>query len=439
MRARRPIVVIGVLFLTGVSMLASTTLERADALFENGHFAEAESAYFDALRKNPKDLKANTVLGMIALFSNRLDDSEKYLRRAAQPGPLEALTKSLLGEVFYRRDDFAEAARWFRAAGSNYRAEPLELFGNAAPYAIEGPRDETRLKFVATDPLPIVEVRVNGSEPANFLIDTAGAEIQLDSNFAKQLQLTSVGGTSATLLDGSQTEMRHSRVASLRLGEFEVKNVLVGIRPLPVFAGRKLDGVLGTVLLYHFLATLDYPNGELILRRRSAEALRAIERRAELERQIVVPFWMASDHVIVARGRVNLAPPTLLIVATGFASGFTCPESAIEQAGVTFDRGGSLLPTAATTQVANLTPFVVDDLYLGEAQRQNVGGIAGAFPAAFEHAFGFRIGGMIAHQFFRTYAVTFDFTDMRIFLSGPPQPKPTNKSPIEVQTALLPR
>jgi hypothetical protein len=163
--------------------------------------------------------------------------------------------------------------------------------------------------------------------------------------------------------------------------------------------------------------------------------LHAFEMRAQTEKQTVIPFWLASDHMIVARGRVNDASPALLLVATGVTLGFTCPESMIEQASLTFDRQGSIVP--ATERRANMAPFVVNDLSLGEARQQNVAGIAGAFPAGMEHAYGFRIAGLVAHQFFRPYAVTLDFSSMRLFLSGA-APKPLNKTPIDVQTAMLP-
>jgi tetratricopeptide (TPR) repeat protein len=436
MRVRRLIVFMGLLFFAGTSLLAAAAPDRADALFANGFFPEAEAVYIEALHKHPSDLRVSTLLGLIELFSNHLDNAEKYLRAAAQAGPFQDVAKNLLGELFYRRDQFPEAARWFRAVGSVERAEPLELFGDETPYTIVGPPDETRLRFLVTDPLPIVQVRVNGSELASFLVDTGGGEVQLDADFAKRLKLSGASKISGTLLDGSQTEMQLGRVASLQLGDFAVQNVAVWIRPLPVFAGRQLDGVLGTVLLYHFLATLDYPNGELILRRRSAETLHAFETRAKAEKQIAVPFWMASDHLIVARGRVNQAPPALLLVATGFTSGFTCPESMIEQAALSFDRQSAMVP--ATSRRINSAPFVVSDLYLGEARQQNVAAIAGAFPAGFEYAYGFRIAGLIAHQFFRTYALTLDFSGMRLYLSGPPA-KPPNKAPMDVQTALLPQ
>ena len=99
------------------------------------------------------------------------------------------------------------------------------------------------------------------------------------------------------------------------------------------------------------------------------------------------------------------------------------------------DREGSIVPAAV--REGKMTPFVVSDLYLGAARQQNVSGLAGAFPPVLEYTYGFRIAGLISHRFFRPYAVTFDFTGMRIFLSGIP-PNPINKKPIDVESALLP-
>src|SRR5580704_14113919 len=118
MRAPRLIFLVGLFLIAGASLLGASALDRADAMFAEGFFPEAESVYTDALQKNPGDMKINTLLGMIELFSNHLEESEKYLRRAAQHGPFENMAQNLLGEVFYRRDKFPEAAQWFRAGGS---------------------------------------------------------------------------------------------------------------------------------------------------------------------------------------------------------------------------------------------------------------------------------------------------------------------------------
>jgi hypothetical protein len=65
-------------------------------------------------------------------------------------------------------------------------------------------------------------------------------------------------------------------------------------------------------------------------------------------------------------------------------------------------------------------PFDVASLSLGDARRQGLQGIAGAFPPQLEWAFGFRIGGLISHGFLRSYAVTFDFERMAIRLEPAP-------------------
>jgi len=47
-----------------------------------------------------------------------------------------------------------------------------------------------------------------------------------------------------------------------------------------------------------------------------------------------------------------------------------------------------------------------------------VEGFSGAFAPVLENLFGFRIGGIISHSFFRSYTTTFDFTSMRLVMTG---------------------
>jgi len=46
-------------------------------------------------------------------------------------------------------------------------------------------------------------------------------------------------------------------------------------------------------------------------------------------------------------------------------------------------------------------------------------GVYGAFPPSLESSLGFDVGGIISHQFFRPYAVTFDFRNMQLILRKP--------------------
>ena len=62
-----------------------------------------------------------------------------------------------------------------------------------------------------------------------------------------------------------------------------------------------------------------------------------------------------------------------------------------------------------------IVPYVVRRLSFGAARQDNVPGLYdGPFP--WQNMFGFYLAGMVGHDFFKRYAVTFDFQNMRIFL-----------------------
>ena len=62
-------------------------------------------------------------------------------------------------------------------------------------------------------------------------------------------------------------------------------------------------------------------------------------------------------------------------------------------------------------------PFMVDELALGDASERDIHATFGPFPPQLEDAYGFRVGGLISHEFFRPYALTVDFVSMRYLLS----------------------
>jgi hypothetical protein len=127
---------------------------------------------------------------------------------------------------------------------------------------------------------------------------------------------------------------------------------------------------------------------------------------------------MASDHFMVAWGRIEALPPSLLFVDTGLAgAGVKLAQSVIDAAGIALEEdkategagGGGTLKTV---------PYVVSELAFGDAEQQNVPGLYdGPFP--WEGMFGFHLAGMVGHDFFKRYAVTLDFESMQIFLHEP--------------------
>ncbi len=400
---------------------AGASTESADNLFKAGKFAEAEMLYLKILAGDKANYQAAVRMGNIALLANRLDEAQRWLTKATSLKPEEKLPKSLLAEAYYRRDEFEKAAPLLRSIGKEVQAKKLESFKGSVPYKIEGRLNLSRIKFIQTDPLPLIEMSVNGSKPVIFLIDTGASEIYLDTEFAKEVNAAQFGAETSTFAANQQATLEHGRIDSLAIGDFVVKNLPVHIlstrRFSAVARGKRVDGIIGTVLLYHFISTLDYRTGELILQRNSRARASELRRQTTSEKQTVIPFWMSGDHFIVAWGKVGKSEPVLLFVDTGLAGmGFTGPQSIIDEAGIKVLTGQVIEGTGGGGKV-RAVPFVVDEISLGEARAQSITGLLGPFPTALEFGQGFRIAGLISHQFFRPYAVTFDFTNMRLLLA----------------------
>ena len=201
--------------------------------------------------QNPKDYSAILQLGRIALLSNRLDDAQKWLEKAIALQPGDADAKVMLAEAFYRRDDFQKAAASLSGVDvssnkliiSQYptlNVAKLESFKGQTPYEVHGDGQTTRLKFLKTDPLPLVSVRVNGGDEVTFFIDTGGSEVALDTDFARELGVPQFGAVQGTFSGGEHAEVQQWRIESLTVGDWTIKNL-----PVAMLALRQLSEDLG--------------------------------------------------------------------------------------------------------------------------------------------------------------------------------------------------
>jgi Aspartyl protease/Tetratricopeptide repeat len=402
-------------------------IASADRLFQAGEFAQAGERYAGIVAEHPDDHSAILGLGRVALLSNQLDDAASWLKKASVLRPGDADLKVMLAEVYYRRDDFAKAAAALSGVDvgnplivSQYptlNAAKLQSFGGQTPYELDGSGPSTRVKFLRSDPLPLVSVRVNGGDEVTFFIDTGGSEVALDTEFARELGVPQFGAVQGTFSGGQHAEVHQGRIESLALGDWTVRNLPVAMLPLRQLSqglgAKRIDGVVGTTLFYHFLATLDFPNGELVLRRKDATSLARF--MASPGNSVAVPFSIAGDHFMVGWGRVEALAPSLLFVDTGLAgAGVKLAESVIKQAGIKLEEDKASTG-AGGGGTLKIVPYVVHRLSFGEVQEANVPGLYdGPFP--WQTSFGFQLAGMVGHDFFRPYAVTFDFENMRIFL-----------------------
>src|SRR5204863_7309692 len=130
----------------------------------------SDALYRSVLAAAPADTHALLRHGGIALLSNRLDEARAALTPVLARDTSNTRARSLLAESWYRVDAFEKAAPLLRALHRDPAAAKLESFAGTRPNAIEG--DTATLPFIQTDPLPLIQVRVNGSDPVYFLIDT---------------------------------------------------------------------------------------------------------------------------------------------------------------------------------------------------------------------------------------------------------------------------
>jgi hypothetical protein len=405
-----------------------SSIHSADRLFQIGEFAQAGEQYARIAADHPDDYSATLQLGRIALLSNRLDDAENLLEAAIDMRPDDTNPKVMLAEVYYRRDDFAKAVA--SLIGVEVATNPLivsqyptlnvaklQSFKGQTPYEVHGDGQSTNLKFLRTDPLPLVGVRVNGGDEVTFFIDTGGSEIALDTDFGQELGVPQFGAMQGTFSGGQHAEVQQGRIETLTVGDWTVKNLPVVMLPLRQLSeslgAKRIDGIIGTALFYHFLATLDYPHGELVLRRKNVTSLEQFV--AASGKSIAVPFWIASDHFMVGWGRVETLPPALLFVDTGLAgAGVKLAESVIKEAGIKLEEDKSSAGAGGGGKL-KIVPYVVHHLSFGQVQEENVPGLYdGPFP--WENLFGFHLAGMVGHEFFKHHAVTFDFENMNILL-----------------------
>src|SRR5437870_294846 len=411
-----------------ISQPKEPEMESADRLFQAGKFDAAGKHYSKIVTQNPKNYSATLQLSRIALLSNRLDDAQKWLEKAITLQPGDADAKVMLAEVFYRRDDFQKAAASLNGVDvssnkliiSQYptlNVAKLESFKGQTPYEVHGNGASARVKFFKTDPLPVVKVRINGGDEITFFIDTGGSEVALDTEFAKELGVPQFGAVQGTFSGGQHTEVQLGRIESLTVGDWTVKNLPTAMLPLRQlskgFGVKQINGIIGTTLFYHFLTTMDYPRGELVLRRKTVESLEEFTKSSG--KKVAVSIWMASDHFMVGWGRVETLPPTLLFVDTGLTgAGVKLAESVIKEAGIKLEENKAYEGAGGGGKL-KIVPYTVHQLSFGDIKEENVPGLYdGPFP--WENMFGFQLAGMVGHDFFKRYAVTFDFQNMQIFL-----------------------
>jgi hypothetical protein len=122
-------------------------------------------------------------------------------------------------------------------------ASPIEIIDHPTPYA-----------FVPRGQAVHVQATVNG-KTGTFLLDSGAADIIVYRPFADSLNLTTLGQTSFSGVNGVTIGARYARAATIKVGGNTLSNVVLTVAPHIVQVDRsnlqpEVDGILG----YGFLA-----------------------------------------------------------------------------------------------------------------------------------------------------------------------------------------
>ncbi len=367
-----------------------------DRLFAAADFDRAERAYRSTLKSDRHNAAAQLGLARIALYRNQLDEAESHARALATDAPTDPHVKRLLRSIAERRDQ-----------GPNYRVTMTAA--------------QVDLPFLRTAPLPEIELLVDG-KPAHVLLDTGAPGLSLSSSFVKRLGLATNPAGVGVFAGGLRRNLGMGHVDRLDMGGASIRSIPISV--LDEFPPG-IDGVLGTNVLYRFLSTIDYADGRLVLRPKTAS--KSFEARASARGAVIVPMLLVPDHFIFARARVGRAPEALFSVDTGGAGvGVQLTKTELDAAAIVPDaahpsvfRGGGgptrILPFSADVTLGNLTVRGAPGVYSPD------GDPYGIFP--------FRVAGTVSQELFKRGALTFDFSAMKLVFDARRQPSWTSYRP----------
>ena len=125
---------------------------------------------------------------------------------------------------------------------------------------------------------------------------------------------------------------------------------------------------------------------------------------------------MAGDHYMVSHGSLNDCDNMLWFVDTGLAGvAFTCPLSTIKKCKLNVQKNNRSRGEGGGGSF-DIYPFDVGTICLDTLCVRNVHGEFGVFPSQLEYGLGFKIDGMLSHEYFKGFSLTIDFKEMKYIL-----------------------
>jgi predicted aspartyl protease len=385
---------------------------HGDSLWAAGLFDEAESAYTEALDRNGASSRARFGVARSLATRNHLEEALNEALTAAAAAPRDPEIHHAVGDIYERLHRFDEAAQAYtnyinllpnkdksdKAAWSRAQVRFLRAFEGKVPVQIEG--DGTTLlhtvPFRLLNDKVVVQGRVNGGRPQDFVLDTGSEETVISRHTASRAGVQPITYTlSAGVGEVGLRGLQLGRLDSLEIGTLKVRNLPVLIKNPALRGLPKREGESFSPLSLGMSMTIDYQKRQLTM----GKSLPAGSPDISLPMRV--------HRLAMVRGTLNETQPAYFVIDTG---GEVISISA-DMADTLETRAPRRIPlkvygTSGWDRDAFLLPGV--NLNFDTIEYRN-------FPIVVLNLrapsvlLGFQVGGIVGHKFLGNYRVSMDF------------------------------
>ena len=391
----------------------------ADALWSAGMFDEADAAYREALSRSPESSRARYGVARSLAATSRLDEALNAAIAASATAPRDGEIHALVGDIYERLHRFAQAANSYRnyinllpnkdrsekAAWAKAQVEFLDSFGDSAPVDI----DETDLNMLHTIPFTlqrdkiVVQAKVNGGHPQDFVLDTGSEETVLSRDTASRERVRPVTYTlSAGVGEVGLRGLQLAKIKSLEIGTLQVRNLPVLVKNPALRGIPKREGESFSPLSIGMSMMIDYQKRLLTIGRKLPP----------VDADIRLP--MRVHRLAMVRGLLNSKIPTYFVVDTGGEVISISAETAEGLPASPFRR----IPlrvwgTSGWDREAFLMPGMSLDFDTIEYRNFSLVVLNLRAPSLL---LGFQLGGIVGHKFLAPYRVSMDLVQSELRL-----------------------
>ncbi len=388
-----------------------------DALWANGLFDEADTAYEEVLAETPGSSRGRFGRARSLASRSRLDEALDEALAVAAVAPQDAEVQALVGLVYERLHRFEEAADAYDrylallpkvennsmlVIGQN-RVRLLRSFGDRVPMEVQGdPERVHRVSFRLRENKIVMRGRVNRT-PIEFVLDTGSERTGISNGTARRARVGSVAATiSAGVGPVRLRRLDLGRADTIEVGSLRIRNVPVSIRTLEGGQFPQWQAEVFSPLSLGFSVVVDYERREVLLSRALPDG----------EADHRLPIRM--NRLPLVRGLLNSTHPANFVVDTGGEIISISAETALALAMPPTRRIPlNVVGMSGIDTDAFLLPGV--DLDFDTIEYRKVG-LAVLNLRAPSVLLGFRLGGIVGHSFLSAYRVSLDLgrSEMRL-------------------------